>query len=129
PDFTYGITNTIKYGNFDFSVLGTGSKGNQLLVRHLYSTTNLDGVFNLMKDVKYRFRSVDNPGRGFFGTTVGGGNVTGIERDWINSRYVADASFFNIRNVTLGYTFNELGKAIQSARFYASVQNVYIFTK
>ena len=129
PDFTYGITNTIRYGNFDFSILGTGSKGNQLLVRHLYSTTNLDGVFNLMKDVKYRFRSEDNPGRGFFGTTVGGGNVTGIERDWINSRYVADASYFNIRNITLGYTLEDFSKVLQSARLYASIQNVYIFTK
>ena len=108
PDFTYGITNTIKYGNWDFSVVGTGSQGNQLLVRHLYSTANLDGVFNLLDRVKYRFRSEENPGRGFFGTTVGGGNVTGIERDWINDRFVADASFFTIRNVTLGYTLNDL---------------------
>lgn len=129
PDFTYGITNTFEYGNFDMSILGTGSQGNELLVRHIYSTANLDGVFNLLKDVKYRFRSVDNPGRGFYGTTVGGGNVTGIERDWVNSRFVADASYFNIRNITLGYTVPGVEKYFQSARVYASVQNVYIFTK
>ncbi|MAZ27755.1 MAG: SusC/RagA family TonB-linked outer membrane protein [Cytophagaceae bacterium] len=129
PDFTYGITNTVEFGNFDFSILGTGSQGNELLVRHIYSTANLDGVFNLLKDVKYRFRSVDNPGRGFYGTTVGGGNVTGIERDWVNSRFVADASYFNIRNITLGYTLPGMEKYFKSARVYASVQNVYIFTK
>ena len=129
PDFIYGITNTIKYGNFDFSIVGTGSQGNKLLVRHMYSTTNLDGVFNLMKEVKYRFRSVENPGKGFFGTTVGGGNVTGIERDWMNSRFVTDASYFTIRNITLGYTFKGIAKAFKSARIYASVQNAYIFTK
>ncbi len=129
PDFTYGITNRINYGNWDFSVIGTGSQGNELLVRHLFSTTNLDGVFNLLKDVKYRFRSVENPGRGFYGTTVGGGNVTGIERDWINDRFVADASNFNIRNITMGFTIPDLEKYFKSARIYASVQNVYIFTK
>jgi len=129
PDFTYGITNTIKYGNFDFSVVGTGSQGNQLLVRHLYSTANLDGVFNLVNDVKYRFRSVENPGRGFYGTTVGGGNVTGIERDWINDRFVADASYFNVRNITLGYTLDGVDRFFKSARIYGSIQNVYIFTK
>ena len=129
PDFTYGITNTIKYGNWDFSVIGTGSQGNDVLVRHLYSTTNLDGVFNLLSDVKYRFRSVDNPGRGFYGTTVGGGNVTGIERDWVNSRFVADASFFNIRNITLGYTLGGVDRFFKSARIYGSIQNVHIFTK
>ncbi|RKN78797.1 SusC/RagA family TonB-linked outer membrane protein [Ulvibacterium marinum] len=129
PDFTYGITNRINYGNWDFSVVGTGSHGNELLVRHLFSTTNLDGVFNLLSDVKNRFRSVDNPGDGFYGTTVGGGRVTGIERDWINDRFVADASFFNIRNITLGYTIPKLEKYFKSARIYTSIQNVYIFTK
>ena len=129
PDFTYGITNRINYGNWDFSVVGTGSQGNQLLVRHLFSTTNLDGVFNLLKDVENRFRSVDNPGDGFYGTTVGGGNVTGIERDWINDRFVADASYFNIRNITLGHTLPGLEKYFKSARIYGSIQNVYIFTK
>ena len=129
PDFTYGITNTLRYGNFDFSIVGTGSQGNELLVRHLYSTTNLDGVFNLLDAVKYRFRSVENPGRGFYGTTVGGGNVTGIERDWVNSRFVADASYFTIRNITLGYTFGAVERFFESVRFYASVQNAYIFTK
>lgn len=128
PDFTYGITNNLRYGNFDFSIVGTGSQGNELLVRHLYSTTNLDGVFNLLEDVKYRFRSVENPGRGFYGTTVGGGNVTGIERDWINSRFVADASYFTIRNITLGYTLEPDNAFFRSVRFYTSVQNAIIFT-
>lgn len=129
PKFTYGITNTLQYGNFDFTIVGSGSHGNQLLVRHLYSTANLDGVFNLVKEVKYRFRSEDNPGKGFYGTTVGGGNVTGIERDWINSRFVADASFFTIRNITLGYSIGAVNKFFKSARVYASVQQVAVFTK
>jgi len=129
PKFTYGITNTLRYGDFDFSIVGSGSYGNQLLVRHLYSTANLDGVFNLVKEVKYRFRSEANPGKGFYGTTVGGGNVTGIERDWMNSRFIADASFFTIKNITLGYTINKSNKFFKSARLYASIQQAYIFTK
>lgn len=129
PDFTYGITNRVTYGNWDFSVIATGSQGNELLVRHLFSTANLDGVFNVLKDVKNRFRSVENPGDGFFGTTVGGGRVTGIERDWINDRFVADASNFNIRNITLGYTVPGLEKYFNTARIYGSIQNVHIFTR
>jgi len=129
PKFTYGIVNTLQYGNFDFTVVGSGSYGNQLLVRHLYSTANLDGVFNLVEEVKYRFRSEANPGKGFYGTTVGGGNVTGIERDWMNSRFIADASFFTIKNVTLGYNIGIKNKVFSSARLYASVQQVYVFTK
>ena len=129
PKFTYGITNTLQYRDFDFTIVGSGSYGNQLLVRHLYSTANLDGVFNLVKDVKYRFRSVENPGRGFYGTTVGGGNVTGIERDWMNSRFIADASYFTIKNITLGYTVGAINNFFKSARFYASIQQAWVFTK
>ncbi len=129
PTFTYGITNNFSYGNFDASIVGSGSQGNQLLVRHIYSTANLDGVFNMVEGVKYRFRSVDNPGKGMYGTTVGGGNVTGIERVWMNSRFVADASFFTIKNVTVGYTIPKANKVFKSARVYASVQQLYIFTK
>lgn len=129
PKFTYGIVNNLTYKNLDFSIAGSGSYGNSLLVRHLYSTANLDGVFNLVEEVKYRFRSEANPGKGFYGTTVGGGNVTGIERDWMNSRFIADASFFTIKNITLGYNYNVQNKVFRSARLYASIQQVYTFTK
>lgn len=128
PKFIYGITNTLQYGKFDLSIVGSGSYGNKLLVRHLYSTANLDGVFNLVEEVKYRFRSPENPGKGFYGTTVGGGNVTGVERDWMNSRFIADASFFTIKNITLGYNVGLKSKAIKSARVYASIQQAYVFT-
>ena len=142
PKFTYGITNDLKYGNFDFSITGSGSYGNQLWVRHLYSTANLDGVFNLVEGVKDRFRvknttingvgvatTVITPGAGKFGATNNGGNFTGIERDWNSTQFLADASFFTIKNITVGYTFGALNKFFKSARVYASAQQVYIFTK
>ncbi|MBB6328879.1 TonB-linked SusC/RagA family outer membrane protein [Algoriphagus iocasae] len=129
PDFVYGFTNNFKWKNWDASIVASGSQGNQLYMRHLYSTANLDGVFNMVAKVKDRFRSPENPGEGIFGTTVGGGNVTGIERDWPNSNFVWDASYFTIRNITLGYTFTNLPKSIKSARLYASGQNMWVFTK
>lgn len=129
PDFVYGITNNITYGDWDFNIIGSGSQGNKLLVRHIYSTANLDGVFNMVEGAKYRFRSEANPGMGMYGTTVGGGNVTGIERDWMNSRFVADASYFTIRNITLGYTFSKPTKVYKSLRVYTSCQQAYVFTK
>ncbi len=128
PDFVYGITNNVTYGDWDFNIIGSGSYGNQLLVRHLYSTANLDLPFNVVVGVKDRFRSEANPGLGMYGTTVGGGNVTGIERDWMNSRFVADASYFTIRNITLGYTFAKPTKVYKSVRVYASCQQAYVFT-
>lgn len=139
PKFVYGITNTLQYGNFDMSIVGSGSYGNQLWVRHLYSTANLDGVFNMVAGVKDRFRvkndaagvatTVITPGAGMFGATNNGGNFTGVERDWNSTQFLADASFFTIKNITLGYTFGAMKRFFRSARLYASVQQVYIFTK
>ncbi|GAB3640922.1 SusC/RagA family TonB-linked outer membrane protein [Spirosoma arcticum] len=139
PKFTYGITNTLNYGNFDLAIQGSGSYGNQLWVRHLYSTANLDGVFNLVSGVKDRFRVKNNatgfattvitPGDGQFGATNNGGNFTGIERDWNSTHFLADASFFTIKNITLGYTFGAMSRFFKSARLYASIQQAYVFTK
>lgn len=110
------------------SITGQGSFGNKLYMRHLYSTANLDGVFNMVRKATDRFRSPQDPGEGIFGTTVGGGNVTGIERDWANSNFVWDASYFSIKNVTLGYNIKKSFKFVKSARVYSSVQNLITWT-
>ena len=128
PDFVYGVVNNFTWKNFDASVTISGSEGNQLWMRHLYSTANLDGVFNMVRKANDRFRSPEDPGEGYFGTTVGGGNVTGVERDWNSSHFVFDASYLTVRNITIGYSFKNLGKSIKSARIYASGQNMWVFT-
>ncbi|TLV02960.1 SusC/RagA family TonB-linked outer membrane protein [Dyadobacter luticola] len=139
PKFTYGITNNVSYKNFDLSVTGSGSQGNQLYVQHLYSTANLDGVFNMVAGVKDRFRvkndangvasTIITEGKGMFGATNNGGNYTGLERDWASTQFLANASFFTIKNVTLGYNIGVKNKIFKSARLYASVQQLYVFTK
>ncbi len=144
PKFTYGITNNLSYGNWDLSIVGSGSQGNQLWVRHLYSTANLDGVFNMVAGAKDRFRvknainpvtgvaeatTVINPGKGMYGATNNGGNFTGVERDWNSSHFLANASYFTIKNITVGYNLGGINKLFKSARLYASVQQVYVFTK
>lgn len=139
PDFTYGITNTIKYKNFDFEITGSGSQGNQLWMRHLYSTANLDGVFNMVRKANDRVRAqrhpdgtytIITPGNGIFGQTARrDGNLTGLERDWPSSHFVFDASFFTIKNITLGYTIPANSRYFKSARIYGSVQQAYVFTK
>ena len=139
PKFTYGLTNTLTYGDFDLSITGSGSQGNQLYVTHLYSTANLDAVFNMVADVKDRFRVKNNdagvattvitPGKGKFGASNNGGNYTGLERDWASTQFLANASFFTIKNITLGYNIGIKSKYFKSARLYGSVQQVYVFTK
>jgi TonB-linked SusC/RagA family outer membrane protein len=128
PDFVYGVVNNFTWRNFDASLTLSGSEGNQLYMRHLYSTANLDGVFNMVAKVSNRFKSPEDPGDGIFGIANGDGNITGVERDWNNSNFVWDASYLTVRNITIGYSFKNIGKSIKSARIYASGQNMWVFT-
>lgn len=126
PDFIFGITNNFYYKNFDLSIVASGSVGNDIATPMEQGMTNLDGLFNVLADVKDRWRSETNPGAGKYGKTTGG---TGRERDQFHSRYVKDGSYLAIKNITLGYTFpaNSI-KHINSLRLYASVQNPFVFT-
>ena len=56
-------------------------------------------------------------------------NYTGNDK-WISTRYVQDADFFRIQNVTLGYDVKKIWKACPfgQLRIYAQAQNLYTFT-
>lgn len=127
PDFTYGINNIVNYKNFNLSFSIAGSYGNKVLAYHENWTTNLDGVFNVLEEVQYRWKSEEEPGRGKYGSVQQG--TTFLERDRWSSRYLQDASFLSFKNITLGYTLPLKDKThLSRAQIYTSVQNAFIFT-
>lgn len=88
---------------------------------------NLDGVFNVFKDVKYRWRSEDNPGNGKVPRTRAG--TTNLFR-LTHSLMVEDGSFIRLKNLTIGYTIPiKENKYINNLRVYFSAQNLLTFTK
>jgi hypothetical protein len=101
--------------------------GNDIAVTSDQGTTNLDGVFNVLRDVRNRWRSPENPGDGKYGKTTA---ATFMERDWFNSRFIQDGSHLTVKNITLGYTF-PLSEAsfLTRARLYTSIQQAFVFTK
>ena len=122
------IDNTFSYKNFDLSILCSGSYGNDVYVVLDQGAANLDGVFNVYKDVENRWRSPDNPGEGRYGGSYLGAS-TGDERDWGSDRFVDDGSYFAIKNITIGYNLPvENIEFLKSVRFYGSIQQVAIFT-
>jgi TonB-linked SusC/RagA family outer membrane protein len=129
PDFTYGLTNTFGYSNFDLNILVVGSQGGQIMKTGNEFLTNTDGVFNVDRKVLNRFRSPENPGNGLAPTTVAG---RPLYRE-VSSLWIEDASFLRIQNISLGYNFNQnliaKSKFIKALRLYASVQNLITFTK
>ncbi|GGH00130.1 SusC/RagA family TonB-linked outer membrane protein [Mucilaginibacter phyllosphaerae] len=126
PKFTYGITNNFAYKQFDLTIVGAGSYGNKIMSLLDEGTTNLDGVFNVLKDVKYRWRSPENPGAGKYGKTTGS---TANERALSSTHFLQSGSFFTIKNITLGYTIPFANnKYLNNLRLYTSVQQAFVFT-
>ncbi|GAB2790466.1 TonB-dependent receptor [Rhabdobacter roseus] len=129
PDFIYGFNNTISFKGFDLSIAAQGVQGGQILNLSRRFIENLEGNQNQLSTVLDRWRSPDQPGNGVVPRanirTTGNSNA-------ISSRWIESASYFRIRNITLGYqvprALSERIK-IQNARVYAGVQNALTFTK
>jgi hypothetical protein len=126
PKFLFGMTNSFTYKGFDLAVTMSGSYGNDICNRAKVANTNLDGTFNVLREVKDRWMSESNPGKGLYGSTAGN---TGPERDNVHSAWIEDGSFVTVKNVTLGYRFN-VSKVnfLKSVRVYASGQQLLTLT-
>jgi len=128
PKYTFGMTNNLDYGKFNLSFSLAGSYGNQILAFHENWTTNLDGVFNVLSEVKNRWKSPEDPGDGKYGSVQQG--TTFLERDRWNTRFLKDGSYLAIKNITLGYDIPvNSSSVITRANVYISSQNTFIFTK
>ena len=53
-----------------------------------------------------------------------------IADQWVSTRYMQNADYFKIQNITLGYDFKKLWKAspFSQLRLYVQAQNLYTFT-
>lgn len=128
PKFTWGMTNTLGYKNFDFRMMMVGSMGQDMLHATRFYTDNLDGVFNVRKEVAGRWRSEDNPGTELIPTTNGSGRARVMYRD-THSLFVQKTDYLWIRNITVGYTINKpVAGVINNLRIYGNLQNPFLFT-
>ena len=125
PDMIFGIFNEISWKEFDLSIVMSGVIGGDIIARSYENTENLDGVFNVQREVADRWRSLENPGNGQIPRTLSG--TTELFR-YNNTRWVSDGTHLALKNVTLGYTFSPK-KYITRARIYFSGQQLAILTK
>lgn len=127
PKFTYGFTNTFNYGDFDLSVFLQGSQGAKAYNFLRWQLEGLNNAYtNQMTTVNDRY-TAENPNGALPRFTNTNKNNTAM-----SDRYVEDASYMRIQNISIGY---RLPKAllsrvkIQNLRFYGTVQNLKTFTK
>lgn len=123
PDFTGGLNNRFSYKNWDLSIDMSYAYNFDIYASMEATVLNLDGVFNVTKEVEQRWRSPEQPGNGRIAATF---HQTYLDRDG-NSDFVNEAiSFLKIQNISLGYTF-ELD-CFKQLRLSLTAQNPYIFT-
>jgi hypothetical protein len=123
PDFTWAVTNTFRFKNFDLNFLFQGSQGGELRNGNAYYNEQL----RMNKAyTEGRFVSPLYPGDGetVYSTTTSGGNL--MLTDYI----IEDASYAALRELSLGYTLPaRIAKAlrISNLRTYASATNLLYF--
>ena len=118
PDFTYGISGSINYKAFDFSIDFQGVYGNEIW--RSWGNGSTYSVFN------YRQARLDRwtaAGVSNWEPRVGNDAINNLPSTYM----IEDGSYFRLRNIQLGYsvpikTINKL--AISSLRFFVSGQNL-----
>ncbi len=121
PDFTFGFNTSLTYKNFDFSMLFTGSKGNDIMNGNLLVENVAEGTAkNIRPDAYLDSWSEENP----LGAFPRVGSASNIPSD----RIIEDGSYLRLNNVTIGYTYNFEENLVSSFKIYLSANNLLTFT-
>jgi len=126
PTFTYGITNTVSYKNFELSFFLQGSQGNKILNFTRWYTEGGVSNGNYSKDVINRWTC--------YGTTntmprLALNDPNGNNR--VSDRFVEDGSYIRMKNVRMAYNLPAKWistKATKRAQVYVSAQNLFTIT-
>ena len=123
PDFTYGITLNLDYKGFDLKVFGSGVQGVESFLSVYRPDSPLANLPSYLYTDRWSPTNVDaaypkaNSSDGLYATS---------------DFWVHDASYFKIKQIQLGYTFQAslLDKIkLSSLRAFVSLENFFTFTK
>ncbi len=127
PKFTFGITNTVTFKGFDFSVFFNGSYGAKIFNYMKRQTEALNTQYNNQLSTALERYTANNPN-----SNIPRYNQWHNNNLRISDRYVEDGSYLRLQNITLGYKIPQpvSNKAkISLARVYIAAQNLKTFTK
>lgn len=141
PKYTGGITNTLKYKDFDFNFFFYFQQGNKIMnmndffLVHGGTQSNIGFLPRQLERWQQPGDITDIPRLTTFSgdPAVNGGSANnyGGNVASLSTRYLEDGSFIRLKNVTLGYTIPALASAklgISRARIYVTGSNLLTFT-
>lgn len=124
PDFTFGLTNTLSYKNFDLNVFFQGSVGNDV-----YNATRVDleGMFDSKNQSTAVLRRW-TPENTITDIPRAVANINNVRN---STRFVEDGSYVRLKSITLSYNFSpdfldRLG--VNKLSLYTTGQNLLTFT-
>ena len=123
PDVTLGVSLGCEWKGFDFGITGSGAFGMQVM--QCYRTALLANQYNSYTVDAFDRWHGEGTSNKYPRLTVGQ-----IADQWVSTRYMQNADYFKIQNITLGYNFNKLWKnsPFSQLRLYVQAQNLYTFT-
>ncbi|WP_214073041.1 SusC/RagA family TonB-linked outer membrane protein [Mucilaginibacter sp. dw_454] len=128
PKFTYGLTATVGYQNFDLSVFFQGVYGNKIYDQVMTESEGFYRPFNVTEATATQ--SWTGPGTSNTNPLLSW--TDGTNNKQASTRFLESGSYMKVKNVQLGY---KLGKnalktlGLSSVRIYVSGQNLLTFTK
>lgn len=126
PDFTFGITNSFKYKNFDFSVFITGVYGDEIFNYSRMLTEALFSPYQPQLTTAMDRYSASNPNGKL--PRFNQWNKNNLK---ISDRFIEDGSYLRIQNISFGYNLPKhlVGRIkMSNVRLFISAQNIYTFT-
>ena len=127
PDFTYGFNLTMGYKGFDMSAFLQGSQGNEIFNNDKVYT-DLPTFFDANRSVRVLDSwTPDNLDASLPALSTSITNNEGSS----NSFFVEDGSYMRLKNLQIGYTFDEQVSALlgmDSVRFYLQGTNLLTIT-
>lgn len=118
PNFMYSLYGGVRIKGFDFNVNFNGVSGNKV-----YDNTSNSNFYKLKLS-----KNVNVTPEAFADTRESVNNSAPV-----STRYLYDAAFLRLNNLSIGYTFNTnklgIGKWVSSMRLSATGQNLFVITK
>ena len=127
PSVVYGMTNTFKYKNWDFSFLITAQTGGKIYgaIGRAYDRQGMGVSINPLSKWENMWFSEQDPGDGCTPNAW----VSGISEEYDN-RWLYSSDFIKLKNVTLGYRIKLPKRAfVNNIRLTASIENVFMLDK
>ncbi len=126
PSWTFGLTNSFKWRNWDASFLITAQAGGKIWQGLARAIDKQSGGTNINRLDRWEdmWMSESQPGDGIVPRATGG-----VDEQY-STRWLYSTDFLKLKNITIGYRWRPKKKTfpVKMVRMTASVENVFMIT-